>query len=664
MVPANYPKVIIESIAPQIDCGRFPIKRVVGEKVVVTADIYKEGHDKLAALVKYRRIGEKLWRENPMQALENDKWTGEFTVDAIGRWEYTVEGYAERYLSWCDEIVKKNIGGAVLTSEMLEGLAVLRKSAALATGPDRERMNGMIKAVEDVMATGEQDGAIALATGGVLRSLMAKYPDREEGGEYAPPLPLAVGRPISRFAAWYEFFPRSQSKVPGQYGTLADCGKRLEEIKAMGFDVIYLPPIHPIGHAFRKGKNNSLVAEAGDVGSPWAIGNEHGGHMALEPQLGTWKDWDKFVKKCRELNIEIALDYVMNCSPDHPYVAEHPDWFYHRPDGSIKYAENPPKKYQDVYPLNFGTEDRAGLWNEMLKILLFWVDKGVTTFRVDNPHTKPVDFWEWVIAEVLKQHPGVVFLSEAFTKPKMMRRLAKAGFQQSYTYFTWRNTKHELKEYVGELTGGPMKEYFTGNFFANTPDILPTILQIGGRPAFVMRAVLAATLSSVYGIYSGFELCEGEPIPGKEEYLDSEKYEIKQRDWNAPHSLVPLFTRLNRIRRENAALRNYNDVIFLEAENPHVIAYAKMTEDKSNIVLCVVNLDPFHKHTSFVDVPLALFGIRSPEENFQVHDLLTDERYLWRGARAYVELDPAGSMAHVFVIRRWQHYEAGFDYFT
>ncbi len=663
MIPQDYPRVIIEAVQPQIDCGRFPIKRVVGEKVTITADIYKEGHDKLAAVVKYRRLGESLWQESPLAFWDNDRWRGEFTVTELGGWEYTVDAYAERYLSWVDEITKKNVPGASLTSELLEGLVILKTSAALAPDEDQARMNGIIDAIEGVMAAGEQAGAIDLGTGSVIRSLMAKYPDRSEGAEFTPVLQIVVTRPIARFAAWYEFFPRSQSTVSGRHGTLQDSIRRLSEIKTMGFDVVYLPPIHPIGHAFRKGKNNSLVAEPDDVGSPWAIGNVHGGHMGLEPLLGTWDDWAQFVAACRELEIEIALDYVMNCSPDHPYVAEHPDWFYHRPDGSIKYAENPPKKYQDVYPLNFGTADRAGLWQEMLKIFLFWVDKGVTTFRVDNPHTKPVAFWEWVIGEVHKRHPGVIFLAEAFTKPKMMRLLAKAGFTQSYTYFTWRNTKPELTEYVTELTAGPMKEYYTGNFFANTPDILPTILQIGGRPAFIMRAVLAATLSSVYGIYSGYELCENEPIPGKEEYLNSEKYEVKLRDWDAPESIAPLITRINQIRQEHPALHAYNDVVFLAVDNPDIIAYLKMTEDKSDIILCLVNLDPFNKQTSLVHVPLAEFGMRE-DEQYQAHDLLTDERYLWRGPTAYVELDPAGKMAHIFKIRQWQHYEAGFDYFV
>ncbi len=652
MIPKNYPRVIIEAVQPQIDCGRFPIKRVVDEKVVVSADIYKESHDKLAAVVKYRKHGAKVWQENPMVFVDNDRWQGEFEVAEIGPWEYTVEGYAERYLSWVDEITKKNVPGAILTSELLEGLAILKTSAGLAKGEDKAQLNAQIATIEGMMADEDQEVAIDQAICSTMQRLMAKYPDRSEGAEYTPALRVYVIRPITRFAAWYEFFPRSQSTVYGQHGTLQDSRRRLADIKQMGFDVIYLPPIHPIGHAFRKGKNNSLVANPDDVGSPWAIGNEHGGHMALEPKLGAWSDWDQFVATCRELKIEIALDYVMNCSPDHPYVTKHPDWFYHRPDGSIKYAENPPKKYQDVYPLNFGTEDREGLWKEMLKIFLFWIEKGVTTFRVDNPHTKPVSFWEWVIAEVHKKHPQVVFLAEAFTKPKMMRLLAKAGFAQSYTYFTWRDSKQDLTDYVSELTAGPMKDYFTGNFFANTPDILPPILQIGGRPAFIMRAVLAATLSTVYGIYSGYELCENEPIPGKEEYLDSEKYEIKQRDWNAPGNIVAVITRINKIRRERPALHNYNDVAFLAADNPQIIAYYKMTADRSDIVICVVNLDPFGKQSSFIHLPLEKMGIRE-DEQFQAHDMLSDERYLWSGRTAYVELSPSGKMAHIFKIYRW-----------
>ncbi|HMW17947.1 MAG TPA: alpha-1,4-glucan--maltose-1-phosphate maltosyltransferase [Accumulibacter sp.] len=652
MFPQDYPRVNIEAVKPQIDGGRYPIKRVIGEKVHVSADIFKEGHDKLAALLKVRKVGNKEWQESPLTQGDNDHWYGEFTVTAIGRWEYTIEAYAEPYLSWVDEITKKNLPGANIGSELLEGLTIIKKGAAKAQKDDRARMENIIAALESALTAGEHAGAVELGVGNVMRSLMAKYPDRSEGYELTPSLQVMVNRPVTRFAAWYEFFPRSQSNTPYRHGTLQDSIRRLPAIKAMGFDVIYLPPIHPIGYAFRKGKNNSLTALPDDVGSPWAIGNEHGGHTGLEPKLGTWADWDQFVASCRELGIEIALDYVMNCSPDHPYVAKHPDWFFHRPDGSIKYAENPPKKYQDVYPLNFGTTDRAGLWQEMLHIFLFWISKGVTTFRVDNPHTKPVPFWEWVIGEVHRVHPEVIFLAEAFTKPKMMRLLAKIGFAQSYTYFTWRNNKYELAEYVGELTGSEMKDYFTGNFFANTPDILPPILQIGGRPAFIMRAVLAATLSSVYGIYSGYELCENAALPGKEEYLDSEKYEIRVRDWQAPGNIIDVITRINRIRRESPALQTYNDVHFLSVDNPQLIAYAKMSADRSDIIICVVNLDPFHKHSGTLQIPLDLFGI-DYHEQYQAHDLLSDERYRWWGPTAYVELGPPEKMAHIIKIRRW-----------
>ena len=650
-IPKDYPRVIIEAVKPQIVGGHFPIKRVVGEKVAVSADVYKEGHDRLAVLLKVRKLGATEWQQSPMTLSANDRWHGEFTADAVGPWEYTIEGYAERYLSWVDEITKKNLPGANLRSELLEGIAILKTSAALAPEADSNRIMGVIWLMESALATGEQQLAIDLGIGNVMAGMMANYPDRSEGYTLAPALPMMVNRPITRFAAWYEFFPRSQSSVAHQHGTLQDSIRRLHEVKAMGFDVVYLPPIHPIGYSFRKGKNNNVVASPGDVGSPWAIGNEHGGHMAIEPQLGNWNDWDMFVATCHSLGLEIALDYVMNCSPDHPYVAEHPEWFFHRPDGSIKYAENPPKKYQDVYPLNFGTTDQAGLWQEMLKIFLFWVSKGVTTFRVDNPHTKPVPFWEWVIAEVHSKHPEVIFLAEAFTKPKMMRLLAKVGFAQSYTYFTWRTTKPELTEYVSELTRGEMKEYFTGNFFANTPDILPPMLQTGGRPAFIMRAVLAATLSSVYGIYSGYELCENAAIPGKEEYLDSEKYEIKVRDWNAPGNIAAIITRINQIRHASPALQTYNNVLFLTADNPNIIAYAKMTENKSDIILCVVSLDPFRKQHSLVHLPLAEFGI-GVDERFQAHDLLSDEHYSWKGPTSYVEFTPDGKVAHIIKLVR------------
>lgn len=662
MVPRDYPRVIIEKVAPQIDCGRYPVKRIAGDAVEVTADIYKEGHDKLAAVIKYRRKGETAWQESPIAFWDNDRWRGQFTVDELGRYEYTIQAYVERYLSWVDEITKKNLPGADLKSELLEGLAIIKQSLALAEDDDRGKLARIASRMEEAIEAGEQEEAIELGTNERLKALMARYPDRSESYTYEPVLEALVNRQRARFAAWYEFFPRSQGREPGIHGTWDDCIARLPDIAAMGFDVIYLPPIHPIGVTKRKGKNNSLLAEPGDVGSPWAIGNAAGGHKSIEPLLGDFDDFERFRQACESYGIVLAMDYVMNTSPDHPYVETHPEWYYHRPDGSIKFAENPPKKYEDVFPLNFGSEDREGLWNEMLDIFLFWIDKGVKIFRVDNPHTKPVTFWEWVIAEVHERHPEAIFLAEAFTRPKMMKLLAKAGYTQSYTYFTWRNTKDELIDYLTELTTTEMKEYFTGNFFANTPDILPTILQIDGRPAFVMRAVLAATLSPVYGIYSGFELCENEPTPGKEEYLNSEKYEVKVRDWDAPGNIKPIITRLNQMRRENPALQGYDNLRFIEVDNPNILGYAKMTADASNVIVVAVSLDPFQKQNSYLYLPLADFGI-GEDDLYQVHDLLRDEYYLWRGAQNYVELAPGDKQAHIFKIRRWSHYEHGFDYF-
>lgn len=662
MAIQEYGKVLIEGVLPQIDGGTYPIKRVLGDTITVSADVYKEGHDKLVALLKYRLRGADTWQEVPMSAGHNDRWTGSFKVDTIGKYEYTIEAYAERYLSWLDELGKKNRPGANLTSELREGLAIIANAIGLADAEDRALLQTITTELEKSIIAGNQAGAIEFATLSKTKQLMAKYPDRTENGEYQPYLGVTVNRVAARYAAWYELFPRSQGQLPGVSGTFKDCEARLPDIHAMGFDVIYFPPIHPIGITNRKGPNNSLTAGPNDPGCPYAIGNHLGGHDALEPGLGDFADFESFRQAAAKLGIEIAMDFVMNCSPDHPYVTEHPDWFYHRPDGSIKYAENPPKKYEDVYPLNFNTADREGLWNEMRRVLLFWADKGVKTVRVDNPHTKPVPFWEWVIAEVQAVHPDIIFLSEAFTRPKMMKMLSKVGFTQSYTYFTWRNSKDELIEYFTELTTTEMSEYFTGNMFVNTPDILPVILQIGGRPAFIMRAVLAATMASVYGVYSGFELCENEAIPGKEEYYNSEKYDFKVRDWNAPGNIKAIITRLNKIRRENSALHDYTNLRFVHTENPNVLGYYKMNATGTNIIVTVVNLDPFHRQDTFIDLPLEQFGI-GHNDLYQVHDLLNDEHYLWRGVRNFVLLEPNVKQAHVFRIRKWSHYENGFDYF-
>jgi starch synthase (maltosyl-transferring) len=477
-----------------------------------------------------------------------------------------------------------------------------------------------------------------------------------------------VDRERATFAAWYEFFPRSAEGKPDSGSTFRDCLGRIDDAKAMGFDVIYFPPIHPIGSSNRKGRNNSLKCEAGEPGVPYAIGNNKqgvngGGHKDVAPELGTLEDFDWLVAQIKSRGMEIALDFAINCSPDHPYVAAHPEWFFKRPDGSIKYAENPPKKYEDVYPLNFHNENWRELWDELRDVILFWCEHGVEIFRVDNPHTKPVAFWEWVIAEVKAKFPGTVFLSEAFTKPNMMQELAKVGYTQSYTYFTWRNSKYELTEYLTELTQGPMKEFFRANFFPNTPDILPEFLQKGGRPAFMIRAVLATMTVPVYGIYSGFELCENSPVPGKEEYIDSEKYQFKGRDWNAPGNIKGYITQLNKIRKENRALRQYANLEIQHSENENILCFSKTTESLDDAILVAVTVDPYHQQTTFIHVPLSKFGI-TDSEPYIVEDLMTNERFVWTGSRNFIALDPHHRPAHIFRIRRRIGTEAGAEIFA
>ncbi|MBV8816075.1 MAG: alpha-1,4-glucan--maltose-1-phosphate maltosyltransferase, partial [Verrucomicrobia bacterium] len=492
---------------------------------------------------------------------------------------------------------------------------------------------------------------MAIAKDAELNGLMAAWPDRSLSTEFSPYQKVIVDRPEALFAAWYEFFPRSAQGLGERGSKFRDCLPRVDDAKAMGFDVVYFPPIHPIGFTKRKGKNNSVTAEANDPGVPYAIGSQLGGHKAVEPELGTLEDFDWLVKEIRARGMEVALDFAINCSPDHPYVKEHPEWFYHRPDGTIKYAENPPKKYEDVYPLNFHNPNWRELWEEMRSIILFWIEHGVRIFRVDNPHTKPVAFWEWLISEIRAEYPDVIFLSEAFTRPKMMKVLAKCGFTQSYTYFTWRSTKYELTEYLTELTQTEMKYYFRGNFFTNTPDILPFFLQTGGRPAFLIRAILATTLTTVYGIYSGFELCENVPIPGREEYLNSEKYQFKERDWDAPGNIKAYLTQLNRIRKENRALQIYENLEFNTVENDQILFYSKATPSLDNIILVAVSLDPFNTQSGFAYVPIDRFGI-GENDIYQVEDLLTGERFIWRSRRNFVMLDPNSRPAHIFRVRR------------
>ena len=646
---AHVRSVWIGDVRPELDGGRFPIKREVGDTLEVTADIFQEGHGGLAAVLRYRTAKDTAWHEVRMEPLGNDRWAGRFLLEENTRYVYTLEAWPDAYRSWAEDLRKRLGAGMDVTSELLEGAALLRDALARVVGADRRRLEARLV---EFGATGDADRRARLLLNEEVGEILDAYPDRGAATRYDRELEVVVDRPLARFAAWYELFPRSQGRLPGRHGTFRDCIERLPDIAGMGFDVVYLPPIHPIGRSFRKGRNNALEAGLDDPGSPWAIGNEHGGHKAIDPALGTLADFRAFLRAARNHGLEVALDYALQCSPDHPWVTEHPEWFHHRPDGTIKYAENPPKKYQDIYPLNFYGREREALWEEAKGILLFWIEQGVRIFRVDNPHTKPIPFWAWAIAEVQAVHPDVIVLAEAFTRPRVVQALAKVGFTQSYTYFTWRNFKQELIDYLTELTHGEMAEYFRGNFFANTPDILPPILQQGGPPAFRMRLVLAATLSSLYGIYSGYELCENAAVPGTEEYLDSEKYEIKVRDWDAPGNILVYVTRLNQIRRENPALHEYRNLVFYESDDEHILCYGKRSTDGANAVLVAVNLDPFAPHEGRVRLPLDDLGI-GPDESFQAHELVTNARHLWKGPTQRVRLDPAVEPAAVFRLERF-----------
>jgi len=647
--------VWIANVWPELDGGRFPVKREVGQDFEVSADILREGHEALAAVLKYRTVKDTGWREVRMAPAENDRWVARFPLQENTRHVYTIEAYPDPYRTWADDLKKRLAAGMEVTSELLEGAELLRRTLVRAAGADRKRLEARLADFERAESAAQR---ARILLDDETAELMETYPDRSAATRYDRELEVVVDRPLACFAAWYEMFPRSQGRVPGRHGTFKDCIDRLPDIAAMGFDVIYLPPVHPIGRSFRKGKNNALAAGPDDPGSPWAIGNEHGGHKAVEPALGGLDDFRAFVRAARDAGIEIALDYALQCSPDHPYVREHPEWFYARPDSTIKYAENPPKKYQDIYPLNFYCRDREALWEELKSIFQFWIEQGVRIFRVDNPHTKPIPFWAWAIGEIQAVYPDVIFLSEAFTRPKVMQALAKVGFTQSYTYFTWRNFKQELTDYLTELAQTEVAEYFRGNLFTNTPDILPPILQQGGRPAFKMRLALATTLSSVYGIYSGYELCENAAIPGTEEYLNSEKYEIKVRDWDAPGNLKDYIARLNRIRRENPALQEYRNLRFYESDDDNILFYGKRSADGTNDVLVAVNLDPFEPHQAQVRLPLAELGI-GPEDRFQAHEVLTDQRHLWKGAAQTIRLDPREEPAAIFRISAFPHKDYG-----
>ena len=635
-------RVVVEGVHPEVDAGRFPIKRVVGEEVVVSADVHADGHDVIAAALLYRQAGATRWEEAPMAPLGNDRWRARFTVEELGEYEYTVEAWIDRFETWRHELSKKFGAGQDVSSELLEGAALVRAAGA-------GELETAAAALEDTAVPMERRVPQALAE--ALQQRMARQADRSRATRYDPVLRVLVEPVRARFGAWYEMFPRSAGPDPSRSATFDEAAARLPYVASMGFDVLYLPPIHPIGRSFRKGPNNSLHAGPNDPGSPWAIGGAEGGHDAVEPGLGTIEDFDRFVEAARRQGLEIALDLAYQASPDHPYVKEHPEWFRRRPDGTIKYAENPPKKYQDIYPINFESEAWESLWRELERIMEFWISHGVRIFRVDNPHTKPYRFWQWALAEVRRQYPDAIFLSEAFTRPKVMRYLAKSGFSQSYTYFTWRNTQAEITAYFTELTRTDVREYMRPNLFANTPDILHEYLQTGGRPAFQVRLILAATLGASYGIYSGFELAENVPVrPGSEEYLDSEKYQIRPRNFDQPNSLAELIRRVNGIRRDHPALQRDRGLRFHQTDNPQLICYSKRSLDGGDLVLTVVNLDPHRMQHGFVRLPLTEWGV-SPAATIEVHDLLWNERYFWRGEWNYVRLDPEARVGHILHVQ-------------
>ncbi|MFC1917852.1 alpha-1,4-glucan--maltose-1-phosphate maltosyltransferase [Chloroflexota bacterium] len=643
-------RVVIEGVSPEIDGGRFPAKNIIGDKVTVEADIFADGHDVISAYLRYRQANQSAWTEAPMQLINNDRWRSSFVVTVTGSYIYTITAWVDRFKTWHHDF-QRRIEAKQTDIEINTriGARIIKEAAGRASGTDAMKLLEYSENMESEQI--RQRDKVKLAMSDVLSKLMDKYPDRSFAVTYPKELILSVDRGKARFSTWYEMFPRSCTSEPRYHGTFKDCEARLPYITEMGFDVLYFPPIHSIGHTYRKGKNNAVNAKQGDPGTPWAIGTGEGGHKAIDPQLGTLKDFRHLVTKAQEYGIEIALDIAFQCSPDHPFVKEHPEWFLWRPDGTVQYAENPPKKYQDIYPLNFETEQWRELWEELKSVVTFWAEQGVRIFRVDNPHTKPFRFWEWLIAEVKKEYPEAIFLAEAFTRPKIMYHLAKLGFTQSYTYFTWRNSKAELTEYLTELTQTEVKDFFQPNFWPNTPDILHDSLQTGGRPAFMARLVLAATLSSSYGIYGpAFELMENVPREkGSEEYLNSEKYEIKHWNIGRKDSLREFISRVNRIRRENLSLQRNNNLWFNATDNEQIICYSKHTDDLSSIILVVVNLDPKQTQSGWVNVPLAAWGL-DPERPCRAHDILSDISYAWQGEWQQMELDPAICPARIFRI--------------
>jgi starch synthase (maltosyl-transferring) len=632
-------RIAIEAIEPTVDGGRFAAKAVVGVPFGVEADIFCDGHEVIAAALLHRARGDQQWRETPMRPLVNDRWRAPITFFEPGFHEFSIIAWRDLFASWRVEVAKKYQAGQIVSLELEEGKHLVEQAlSAHEADPEGDRA-ALEALLGEVRSSASDSDRLAVLMSDEMASLMARWTLRVNLTECETAFPVFVDRERAAFGAWYELMPRSQSGSADRHGTFDDVIARLPYVQGLGFDVLYLPPIHPIGRTNRKGRNNSLTAGPNDPGSPYAIGSQEGGHDAVHPELGTLEDFARLAEAAREHGLELALDFAIQCSPDHPWIKQHPEWFDWRPDGTIKFAENPPKKYEDIVNVHFYRDAIPGLWYALRDVVLFWLERGVRIFRVDNPHTKPLPFWEWLIQEVHQVDPGVIFLAEAFTRPKVMKRLAKIGFNQSYSYFTWRNTKRELTEYLTELTREECRHYMRPNFFVNTPDINPYYLQTSGRPGFQARLVLAATLGTNYGVYSGFELCEASAVPGKEEYLNSEKYEIRAWDWDRPGNIRSDIAFINRLRRENAALRQFTNLNFYNAWNDAILYYGKFTDDLSNFLLFAVNLDPHHPQAAHFEVPLWEFGL-SDDATIEADDLVTGQPFAWTGKIQHMYLDP------------------------
>ena len=658
-------RVIIENISPQIDCGLYPAKRIKGDTLHVEADIISDGHEVIMAELLYRKSGEEKISSTRMSHEINDRWEGSFLLPEKGEYLYTIQAWIDHFQTWHRDILKRidsetDYGVDLLIGAGLIGDVLKINKHIIPT--DREYLETELNRLAS--SSGKQEEKTESILNGGLLSVMMNYPHRKYPSIYPKELRVIAEREKAGFSSWYEFFPRSTKKENLQHANFQDAIDFIPYVSMMGFDIIYLPPIHPIGTTKRKGPDNSALAGKNDPGSPWAIGSEEGGHKSVNPVLGNIQGFNAFVKAANEVGIDIAMDIAFQCSPDHPYVKDHPEWFRKRPDGSVQFAENPPKKYEDIYPFDFETDDWESLWQELKSIFDFWIEQGISIFRVDNPHTKSIPFWGWVISEIRKENPDTIFLAEAFTRPKLMYQLAKQGFTQSYTYFTWRNTKYEITQYMKKLVNTEINDFFRPNLWPNTPDILPEFLQVSGKPGFIIRLALAATLSSNYGIYGpAFELLENEPVqPGAEEYKHSEKYEIRNWDIDDKRSIMKIIRQINQIRKDNPALHNNHSLRFHEVDNDQLIAYSKHSDDLSNIILVVVNLDPHHRHTGMVHLSPEIFDIKE-NSSYQAQDLLGGSFYLWHGSNNYVELDPGIMPAHILRVRRKVRTEKDFDYF-